>query len=120
MRFLILAILLTAVALSGCSVERVYTFQKDRVDQSVEGNRGYLVGTPPPATATEPSKRTLIGVDIEVGLFPGEKSRGAAAGAVTAAEGDVVEERGMMKEESVPQKKETTRAPEEDREEWIK
>ncbi|MFH1411782.1 MAG: hypothetical protein ABIG55_03960 [Candidatus Omnitrophota bacterium] len=45
----------------------VYTFKKDRVDQELEGNRGYLTGKP----SSIPSKkrtdeRVLIGVDVEL------------------------------------------------------
>ena len=76
MRFLVIAILLLSVTLSGCYTMRVYTFKRDKVDQGAEGNRGYIMGTPPPAPVeTGVPKRTLIGVDIEVGLLPGEKAR---------------------------------------------
>ncbi|MEA3490035.1 MAG: hypothetical protein U9R44_06850 [Candidatus Omnitrophota bacterium] len=44
----------------------IYTFKKDRVDQELKGNRGYLVGTPPPAEDRRGLKRTLIGIDIEI------------------------------------------------------
>ena len=123
MRLLIAAILLVGIALSGCTGGRVYTFQKDRVDQSVEGNRGYLVGDPPPVTSKGTSKRTIIGMDIEVGLLPGEKAEYSSSGAVTSTEGDVVEERIMMEEEFQPKAKKATPAPkseEEKEEDWIK
>jgi hypothetical protein len=45
----------------------VYTFKKERVDQNLSGNRGYLAGKPgnlPEGTRT--AKRTLFGVDIEI------------------------------------------------------
>ncbi len=45
----------------------VYTFKKDRVDQELNGNRGYLAGKPDnPQEGTRTAKRTLFGVDIEV------------------------------------------------------
>ncbi len=76
MRFLVIAILLLSITLSGCYTMRAYTFKRDKVDQRIEGNRGYIMGTPPPAPVEgEIPKRTLIGVDIELGLLPGEKAR---------------------------------------------
>jgi len=47
----------------------VYTFKKDRVDQEIDGNRGYISGEAP-KIAEKPRKkqRTLIGVDIQVGV----------------------------------------------------
>lgn len=44
----------------------IYTFKKDRVDQEVDGNQGYIMGTPPKAPDTAGRKRTLIGVDVEL------------------------------------------------------
>lgn len=76
MKFLIVVILLLSMTLSGCYTMRVYTFEKDKVDQRIEGNRGYIIGAPPPAPVEkETPKRTLIGVDVEMGLLPGEKAR---------------------------------------------
>ena len=54
----------------------IYTFRKKRVDQELEGNRGYIMGSPPPPPERK-STRTIIGVDIElpsVDLVPGEES----------------------------------------------
>ena len=74
MKTLLALIVLISLIVTGCSNVRTYTFKKDRVDQRVEGNRGYLSGSPPPAPVErEASKRTLIGVDIEVPILPGEK-----------------------------------------------
>ncbi|MFH1594076.1 MAG: hypothetical protein ABID09_05220 [Candidatus Omnitrophota bacterium] len=76
MRLLLVAIVFFSVAVSGCSTPSVktYTFKKDRVDQRIEGNRGYVLGTPPPAPVErEVPKRTLFGVDIEIPILPGEK-----------------------------------------------
>ncbi|MFH1395519.1 MAG: hypothetical protein ABIH09_05120 [Candidatus Omnitrophota bacterium] len=47
----------------------VYTFKKDRVDQEVSGNRGYIMGkAPEQVEAPRETQRTLIGVDIMVGV----------------------------------------------------
>jgi len=46
----------------------------DRIDQGMGGNRGYLTGTPPPQPSVKDApKRTLIGIDVEIPLLPGEK-----------------------------------------------
>lgn len=72
----LIAILLVSMSLSGCYTMRVYTFKRDRVDQGIDGNRGYIIGTSPQAPAQkEVPKRTMIGVDIEMGLLPGEKAK---------------------------------------------
>ncbi|MBD3380423.1 MAG: hypothetical protein GF408_08195 [Candidatus Omnitrophica bacterium] len=59
--------LICVVFLGGCSNVDVYTFKKERVDQKDMGNRGYIEGTPPPRTDTGSSKRTLIGIDVDMG-----------------------------------------------------
>ncbi|MGB2705279.1 MAG: hypothetical protein WBC74_00230 [Candidatus Omnitrophota bacterium] len=74
MKFLLIAILLVSVTLAGCSGARIYTFKEERVDQRVEGNRGYIKGTPAPEPIRKGvAKRTLIGIDVEVPILPGEK-----------------------------------------------
>ena len=74
MKSLIVAVLLVSFVLAGCTGGKVYVFEKDRVDQSTEGNRGYIMGTPPPAPIQAKRTRTMIGMDIEVGILPGEKA----------------------------------------------
>ena len=121
MRYLLVMIFIVSVALAGCTGGRVYTFQKDRVDQSVDGNRGYLMGDAPPVTVRGSSKRTMIGMDIEVGLLPGEKAKVSPREALTFGEGDVIEERMMIEEEFQPEAKKTKIAPKSEKpEEWIK
>ena len=74
MKLLVALLLLAAINLDGCTHVRTYTFKKDRVDQNTKGNRGYIKGTPPAVPAAkEVPQRTMIGVDIEIGLLPGEK-----------------------------------------------
>lgn len=54
----IFTVVILAVAISGCTV-RHYTQRKERVDQEMTGNAGYLGGTPPPgATDRGPHKTT--------------------------------------------------------------
>jgi len=100
MRFLSVMILLACMVLGGCSGARIYTFEKDRVDQRMEGNRGYVKGTPP----SEPikkgvAKRTMIGVDVEVPLLPGEEGyKPTSGGTVIHAEDIKMEPRsGALK-----------------------
>ncbi|MDP8298618.1 MAG: hypothetical protein P9L88_01745 [Candidatus Tantalella remota] len=52
-------------AMTADAIE-VYTFKKDRVDQEIHGNQGYLTGNAPAQTGDRNLKRTLIGVDIEL------------------------------------------------------
>lgn len=58
----------------GCAGVDVYTFKKDRVDQKIKGNEGYIMGQKPPGPreARDP-KRTLIGVDVDVSAILGEE-----------------------------------------------
>jgi len=122
MKLFVVTILLVSIALSGCSNVRTYTFKKDRVDQTQEGNRGYIMGTPPPAPISgEVPKRTMFGVDIEVPILPGEKAM------TSKKEVSYVEEREVIEEEMVPameektnfEPKKETQATESE-EEWIK
>jgi len=59
--------------ITGCSRVQTYTFKRDRVDQSMEGNRGYMQGDVPAAESREGLKRTMFGVDVEVPILPWEK-----------------------------------------------
>jgi len=46
----------------------VYTFKKERADQEMKGNQGYLSGKPENLSDEKRNlKRTLIGVDVEIG-----------------------------------------------------
>jgi hypothetical protein len=90
----------------GADAIEVYTFKKDRVDQELDGNRGYISGEPEDMPAEKRDlKRTLIGVDIEI------PSRFAGGGGE--------EETGAetpSKKEAKPAVKEKAKG----REEWIK
>ncbi|HPN72829.1 MAG TPA: hypothetical protein PKZ41_02415 [Candidatus Omnitrophota bacterium] len=66
-----LYVILAAAVLGGMISEssgaiEVYTFKKERVDQELKGNRGYVMGTPPEVGNRGSRKRTLIGVDVEL------------------------------------------------------
>jgi len=64
---LVAYLVLFCFVISGCSSVRTYTYTQDRVDQDMSiGNRGYVVGTPPPAGSRKGLKRTMFGVDVEV------------------------------------------------------
>lgn len=70
----IIVMMILVFAISGCSRIKTYTYERDRVDQAMQqGNRGYMLGTPPPAESREGFKRKMIGTDIEVPLMPWEK-----------------------------------------------
>ena len=60
-------IVCSAVALVGCEkISKPYIMTVDRVDQKVDGNRGYLKGTPPPEQERTNLKRPLIAVDMDL------------------------------------------------------
>lgn len=114
--FLITVFVLSAfLASTGAAID-IYKFKKERVDQEVSGNQGYIVGTPPPAEDLTGRKRTLIGVDIE--LAPGickDEEPAAPAKAQKPAQ-PAAEARPKA-----PQKVETVVVEEETQEEeWIK
>lgn len=53
----LLIVCILAVAVSGCTV-RQYSQRKERVDQEMTGNAGYLGGTPPPGAADRSGYKT--------------------------------------------------------------
>ncbi|MDD5135726.1 MAG: hypothetical protein PHX20_02315 [Candidatus Omnitrophica bacterium] len=56
-----------AVALVGCEkISKPYIMTVDRTDQVVQGNKGYLQGTPPPSEERVGLKRSLIAVDMDL------------------------------------------------------
>jgi len=110
-------ILILSVVLAGCANVRTYKFKKDRVDQRVEGNRGYLLGTPPPAPVVrEVPKRTMIGIDIEIPVLPGEKADLSSEEEVRYEEETIIEMKGPLP--SASETKETVK--EETEEDWVK
>jgi len=95
MRFLLVTLLLVSVILTGCSGARIYTLEKERVDQRIEGNRGYIEGAPPPEPVRKDvPKRTLIGIDMHVPLLPGEKGYVPTTGGKVIYEEDIKMEPG--------------------------
>lgn len=130
MKFLFAFVLLFSLALTGCSNVKTYVFKQDRVDQRTEGNRGYIIGTPPHVPAVqEVPKRTLIGIDIEVPILPGEKgyepygkkAKSKKPSAVIEEEIVIIEEY-VPAEETVPAEKTNFEPKKETKEgeEWIK
>jgi len=121
MRILVVVILLASLVLSGCANTKVYTFKKDRVDQRAAGNKGYLMGNPPPAPVEgEVKQRTMFGLDIEIGTVKDTDADDASGETVVYEEEEVV----IMEEAPAPQEttnfepKNETSLPAE--EEWIK
>ena len=68
-----------AVVVAGChAVTRV--IEEPRVDLEVSGgNRGYLVGTPPPATEPAKTTRQMVETEVEIPAWSRSK-RGQAVG----------------------------------------
>jgi nucleoid-associated protein YgaU len=54
--FVVLAVLVAIIAVAGCSVN-TKLIERERVDQQVSGNRGYLKGTPPPEAERRATKK---------------------------------------------------------------
>jgi len=88
----------------------IYTFKKDRVDQELSGNRGYISGKPSNIPETKRNlKRTLIGVDVELAVGSDEEAPAAA------------EPRPEKVSSTMPRSKEpVTVVGNEDEEQWIK
>ena len=65
-----------AVALVGCErISKPYIMTVDRVDQQVDGNKGFLKGTPPASEERVGLKRPLIAVDMDLVEIKGKKSQ---------------------------------------------
>jgi len=60
-------ILLGMFIFSGC-VMRTYTTEMERVDQEIYGNRGIIMGTPPPVEENQEVKKTRTIYNVEVEL----------------------------------------------------
>lgn len=116
MRRIFALLVIVSFLLSGCASTptehvKVYKFKKDRVDQTIRGNRGYIVGKSDMPVAERKAERTLIGVDIDLPaeLFP-------PFGKDLEEEAVVGEE---VSEAAVPKSAEKVEKVEEE-EEWIK
>jgi len=60
---------LSLKAFADDNIVEVYTFKRDRVDQELNGNRGYISGKAPDVQGKpRETQRTLIAVDIQVGV----------------------------------------------------
>lgn len=77
-RFIGYSLLLMAFVLSGC-VMRVSSYEVDRVDQEIKGNRGMLKGTPSASSGAEVKKtKKMYNLEIEMPSlldFEGKKPR---------------------------------------------
>ncbi len=85
-------IILASFFIAGCSGVDVYTFKKERVDQGIQGNEGYIMGKKL-ETAGDLSnrKRTIIGVDVDMEEFGIRTSGGEETVSVTPAKEAVKE-----------------------------
>lgn len=75
MRIAVVAVLAICVAIGmvGCAnVSKPYVMQMERHDQVVDGNRGYLKGTPPPAEDLTGRKRPFLAIDVDLPPASGE------------------------------------------------
>jgi len=60
------AFLLVSVFLAGCARVTSQVVERERVDQELSGNRGYLAGSAPQAAAAHKSTRQMVKTDIEL------------------------------------------------------
>jgi uncharacterized protein YsxB (DUF464 family) len=73
--YLVLAVC-AAAALVGCeTISKPYIMTVDRVDQQVEGNKGYLQGTPPSSQEKANPTRQLIAVDMDLVTIQGKATK---------------------------------------------
>ena len=69
---LMLLLVCMALTITGCAnlsetkISAPYVMETGRVDQGLDGNRGYLEGTPPPAKDRSALKRPMIAVDVDL------------------------------------------------------
>lgn len=67
------SILLLSLALittlTGCVI-RSYQYIQERADQEMKGNRGYLLGAPPPVERKTPATQKMVAVEIELPPYP--------------------------------------------------
>lgn len=121
---LIILVLTVCFMISGCvstptgtKPVEIYKFQKDRVDQNLQGNQGYLEGQVPEATdVPRKTKRTLIAVDIELPTSS-ESAKEEEAMQETSSSASGVNA-NMKTEPQVPEK--VVVVEEEEEEYWIK
>jgi hypothetical protein len=98
----------------------VYTFKKDRVDQEIHGNQGYLMGNAPAQTGERNLKRTLIGVDIEL---PGGDSSSKTTATEAKKQKPLPPKKTKGTEVEIKEKEPVKPAPvveEEEEDNWIK
>ena len=73
--YIVLA-LAVAIGLVGCEkISKPYITTVDRVDQKVDGNKGYLQGTPPPEKDRTNLKRPLIAIDMDLISIKGKPAQ---------------------------------------------
>jgi len=98
MRKILVILVMICFVVSGAAVSGakkikgfdVYTFQKERVDQAVNGNRGYIMGAPARTAGPERcATRTIISVDIELPTFGTGESKKEAKVEQKEEAGDV-------------------------------
>ena len=65
---LFVLIVICVLIISGCGATvETYTFEVERTDQALTGNRGYISGEAPEQEAkAKKSTRTWVGIDIEL------------------------------------------------------
>lgn len=94
--------------LSGCLV-RSYTVTRDRVDQELPGNRGYLTGTKSTTGTPRPKTRTIRVVEVELHSpikferAPKKAPPAPASVASPHSDSEVIGNRGYLTQSSSPE-----------------
>ena len=64
----VILVIMNLMVVSGCGASvQTYTFEVERADQELAGNRGYIGGeAPAEETKARKTTRTWVGVDVEL------------------------------------------------------
>ena len=109
--YLLILCLLLVISLAGCA--RTYTYQVERKDQVLRGNRGVMMGEIPESELDRKRTRTMLGIDVI--LPPSEEYKARKE----ALEEKLVRERVIIEEEIIEEEPVARLEAEEGLEEFI-
>jgi len=98
-RFIVYTLLLITLVLSGCSTARVISYDVDRVDQELRGNRGIVTGTAVDLPEPQERKKTRKVYDLEIELLSPRDAMGSKEKKV-----DIQAKKEVSKKKAVPAK----------------
>lgn len=66
-KLLFILLIMNLLVISGCGATvQTYTFEVERTDQEIAGNRGYISGEASEEVEERKATRTWVGVDVEL------------------------------------------------------